>query len=191
MKKHNVLFTFGNTGGHIYPALALVEENDFEHSFIGAKNSLIQKSILKNSAAFFPIEPFSKNPIKVLKNIILILRYFQKIKPTLVIGLGGQNSFLVIVVAWILRKRIILMEQNALPGRVNKRLAFMANQICVSFEHSLNYFNKTKCLLTGNPIRTLPIKDKCTEELEAVIDVNMPILTVIGGSQGHVHLIYL
>ncbi len=103
----------------------------------------------------------------------------------MVVGFGGYPSLPTMLAAFILNIRTVIHEQNAVLGRVNRRLATMADKIAISFEKISHIANKDikKTILTGNPVRN---DIKAVRELsypELSLEEHIQIL-ITGGSQG-------
>jgi len=90
----------------------------------------------------------------------------------------------VVVAAWLMRKKIVLHEQNILPGITNRLLSPFADRIYVSFKETRANFNPKKVRVTGNPIREeILVGDK--QSMTTDPDPGRPFtILVIGGSQG-------
>ncbi len=102
------------------------------------------------------------------------------------IGTGGYTTAAVLVAQRLLVGRIVIHEQNAVPGRTNKWLARIAGRVCVTFEDSAKAFPKDKVVVTGLPIRRdfadLPEKSEARRGLDLAEDLFTVL--VVGGSQG-------
>lgn len=191
-----IILATGGTGGHIFPAIAL-------YKFLllkGYKPQLIVDSRFLNFTQYisFPIKYNLITTDKLLdggliKKIVaflkLIVGIFQglyllhKIKPSVVIGFGGYTTFPTIVAARILRKKIIIHEQNIVMGNANKLLSRVADLVATTFPRVKNIPSNCKTIYTGNFIREqLTYKKK---EKFILPDKNTTVIfTVIGGSQG-------
>ncbi len=160
-----VLITAGGTGGHIYPAIAIIDKikkMDASATFlyIGTKNRM-EKDIIPNlNIEYIGIDMvgLDKNPIHCLKFGLNLLSGIKKCKkiilnfqPDIVIGVGGYVTAPVIYSASKLNVPILIHEQNSVPGKANKFLSKYANKICVSMKSSIDYFPKEKVIYTGNP----------------------------------------
>ena len=198
-----VIVTGGGTGGHIYPAVSIIEElknkeNNIEILYIGKKNSLEEKIIKKLGYDFKGIRAeglprkINKKSFIMAKELFAGLRESKKIikefKPDFVIGTGGFVTGPVLFMASRQKYNIYFHEQNSYPGITNKILSRFANKYFVTFDESIKYFkNQDRAVVTGNPIRN---KFKNIEDLkDSTIDeynLNKEIKTVFsfGGSNG-------
>jgi len=101
--------------------------------------------------------------------------------------MGGYSSGPVVVAAWMLGIKIVLCEQNILPGITNRILSFFADRVCVAFKETTIKFNQKKIRHTGNPVRreimenTLQVQEK--KEGDFIKDHPFTIF-ILGGSQG-------
>ena len=139
-----VVVTAGGTGGHIYPALAILkkikdEEKDFQCIYIGTHNRM-EKDIVPNEGYKYEaleIYGFSKKDIiRDIKNISLInkaykrsLKILKEFKPDVVLGFGGYVTYPVIKAAKKLGIKTFIHEQNSIPGKSNKMLSKYKKQM--------------------------------------------------------------
>ncbi len=191
----------GGTGGHLYPAIAVVEQiksikSDAEFLFVGTKNKIEARVIPELGYKFktiwisgFARKITLKNilfPIKLL--VSLMQSFFINIvfKPRVAIGCGAYISGPVVWSADWLGSKVLLMEQNSFPGITNRLLEKSADEIHLSFEESKKYFRfKDKLNVTGNPVRiSMELKNKEESRLQFDLDKNKKTLLVIGGSLG-------
>jgi len=218
-----IFIASGGTGGHIMPAKATAEEfikNRYEVTVLGDKKCLaffsdkkifncykIQSS--KVGKTIFDLLSFSiKIGFGTIKSLLLI---FLK-RPKYVFCFGGYATFPVALASVIARKKLILHEQNAHLGKVNRIFAKYAYKIALSFSTTTGLDKKYqhKIVITGNPVRK-DIAKLSKEDYKLPIDDLMPniknrlgykvllhsdfsnlrnikkepfIITVIGGSGG-------
>ena len=188
-----VVIAGGGTGGHVFPALVvgeLLREKGAEVSFIGTKKGIESELVPKrgwkiaylNASKWKGQGVLSRlaTPFTVLFATIRAMTLLRKIKPSVVIGVGGYVSVPVLIAATMMRIPRLLMEQNAVPGVANRLLGKFANKICITFPASEGYFNKKKVVFTGNPVR---------EEMKEIPRGIPPVsdkfvLLCFGGSQG-------
>ena len=194
-----VIITAGGTGGHIYPALAILnkikeKEPNSEFIYIGTHNRM-EKDIVPAAGYHYEsieIYGFSKTMIKRdVKNISLIYKAYKKclkimkdFKPDVVIGVGGYVTFPVIMAANKLHIKTFIHEQNSIPGKSNKVLAKKADLIGVSFKDSIKYFNQNKCKLTGNPCGENALDIKAVSKTKYHMHANKKGVLIVQGSLG-------
>src|SRR5207237_6788104 len=76
-----------------------------------------------------------------------------RVRPDLVVGVGGYASGPVLLVAALLRVPTAILEQNSIPGITNRILGRLVRAVFASFESSIRFFPARKVRLLGNPIR--------------------------------------
>lgn len=162
-----IIISAGGTGGHIYPALAIIKkfkelEPNTEVLYIGTHNRMEKDIIPKEGIQYEGIEiyGFSKTNIyRDIKNIFLIKKAIDKcenimksFKPDIVIGCGGYVTYPVIKAAKKLGIKTFIHEQNSIPGKSNISLSKIVDLVGISFKNSNIYFKKAKKVIyTGNP----------------------------------------
>lgn len=123
---------------------------------------------------------------KLLAGVFRARRILKDFGPDVVIGTGGYTTASVLVAARTLALKIVIHEQNTIPGRTNRWLSHIADKVCISFDSSSSFFPKEKVILTGLPIRTefgsLPGKNEARKMLSLKQDAFT--ILVVGGSQG-------
>ena len=199
--KQKIVIAGGGTGGHLYPAIAIAEEiqksSNYEVIFFGSKYG-IESDILKkysNKYYLFNIRGIQRSlslrsiainilfPFRFIISFIKTFLLFIKINPIMVIGTGGYASGVPLIIAVLLKKRILIQEQNSMPGLTTKKISKYAEAVCVAYNSISNEING-KIILTGNPIRSNLVEmDK--NKARALLNIkNRFTLLVIGGSQG-------
>ncbi|MBI9036857.1 MAG: undecaprenyldiphospho-muramoylpentapeptide beta-N-acetylglucosaminyltransferase [Bacteroidales bacterium] len=202
MKKYKILISGGGTGGHVFPAIAIANElkkrlNDASILFIGAKGKI---EMSKVPEAGYPIEAlwisgFQRNiniknlsfPIKLTLSLLKSRKIIKKFKPDIAIGVGGYASGPALKMAQKSGIPTLIQEQNSFPGITNRLLSKSVDKICVAYEGMDKYFDKSKIVITGNPIReeVIDISGKRNEALKFFdLSTDKKTLLVIGGSQG-------
>jgi UDP-N-acetylglucosamine--N-acetylmuramyl-(pentapeptide) pyrophosphoryl-undecaprenol N-acetylglucosamine transferase len=151
----------GGTGGHIFPGLAVAEalrEKAWRVHWLGAPGSMESRLVPPRGFAFETID-FSGVRGKGLKTIVLLplrlLKAFwqsigvvRRVKPDVVIGLGGYITFPGGMMSVLLGKPLVLHEQNSVAGMANRILAGVADRVFTAFPNVLK-----KALWVGNPLR--------------------------------------
>lgn len=204
MEKIIICLTGGGTGGHLYPLVNIakvlkkeisIKGWDYEIFYLGAepfdKNSLINEGIdiitipSVKIRRYFDIKNFIdifKFPFGFLKALWIL---FLKM-PNVVFSKGGYGTLEVVLSAWILRIPIVIHESDAIPGLSNKIAGKFANKIAVNFQKALKYFNPKKTAIIGQPIHPDFDNINPTDEdyKKYNLDKNLPIILILGGSQG-------
>ncbi len=112
------------------------------------------------------------------KAVLSIRRVWKGQRPDLLVGVGGYASISAVLAALISRIPVVLYEQNAMPGLVNRTLARFSSAIMLGFEAANNHLNqRIRRIVTGNIVR---------ESIAAIRwQAHQPAhLLVLGGSQG-------
>lgn len=161
-----IAITAGGTGGHIFPALAIINkikshDKNSKFLYFGTTDRMEKDIIPEKGIPYIGIQMKGLNRKNILKNITVLKIYLaaikkaevelKKFKPDIVIGVGGYITAPVLVAANHLGIKTIIHEQNSIPGVSNKLLSHFVNKICVSFKESESYFPKKKTIYTGNP----------------------------------------
>lgn len=194
-----VVISAGGTGGHIYPALAILskikkEEPNSEFLYIGTHNRMekdlipemnipyesIEITGLKRKLTFDNIKTLS-NFIKARKKCLNIIKEFN---PDIVIGAGGYVTAPVIWAGKKLNCKTFIHEQNSVVGLSNKYLAKYADKIGVSFESTLSEFPKEKVVLTGNPCGEKAIQTKKANKKDFGLSEDKKLVLIVMGSLG-------
>lgn len=198
-----ILIVTGASGGHIFPALALVE------SLKNISNKLLLVLPKKNQGNTIAVEfadvkyihasnlNFKLNSKNIIglywflvgawEGLLVILRF----KPDVVVGFGSLNTVALIFWAWLFRIKTIIHEQNVIPGKANCLLAKLVDKVAVSFSQTRNYLNiaNEKIVFTGNPLRNNLVKIDRKQALDffKFKEGKFNIL-ITGGSQGSTKL---
>lgn len=196
LRKH-VILASGGTGGHIFPARALAEELISRNIDVTLMTDLRGKKYdtLFPGVSIVPIKSGSPSiggiVRKMLAAVNIVVGTFQsllilrKLKPVAVVGFGGYPSMPPCAAASLLNIPLILHEQNAVLGRVNKLLASRASRIATSFHHTENPDPAVtqKMAYTGNPVRSEIVKLHGSGYQAPSTNGRISLL-VLGGSQG-------
>ena len=194
-----VIISAGGTGGHIYPALAIInkikeKEPNSEFLYIGTHNRMEKDIVPSKGIPFKSIEMYGFNKKHLFKNfktVRCLFKAFQdckkmikNFKPDIVIGVGGYVTVPVIMSAKKLGYKTFLHEQNALPGKSNRFLSKYCDLIGVSFESSLKYFPSGKVVMTGNPCSEDALKVPSVVKSSLGLSVNKKLVLIVMGSLG-------
>ncbi|HAJ95644.1 MAG TPA: undecaprenyldiphospho-muramoylpentapeptide beta-N-acetylglucosaminyltransferase [Actinobacteria bacterium] len=179
-RRKNILITGGGTGGHLYPAIAVIEYIQKNHPlaniiFIGSGKGSGKKLIPDMGIEFYTVKARGiaggSGPLKKIINYILFIIYLipgfirsanilRKKKIDIVLGMGGYICAPVMLAAIIRKIPFTLHEQNYIPGRLNRLFSGRAKYFFTSFEDTKRFLGKgnKNIIFSGNPVRA-SIKD--------------------------------
>lgn len=191
-----IIVSAGGTGGHIYPAIALINkikelEPNSEILYIGTHNRMEKDIIPKFDINYLPIEVTGLKRKLTFENVKSIVQFFKSISiakhaiedfdPDVVVGFGGYVTAPVITAARRLGIPTFIHEQNSVSGLANKLLSKFATSIGVSLEVSLRDYGK-KAFLSGNPCSESAYYKKPTKEV--IFKKERPLVIMVNGSLG-------
>jgi len=188
-----VLIMAGGTGGHVFPALAVaavLRARDCEVVWLGTRRGIEARLV---PAAGIPVEwlritglrgkgaaSWLLAPVRLLRAICEALGIMRRRRPDVVLGLGGFVAGPGGLAARLLRRPLVIHEQNAVAGLTNRLLARLAHTVAEAFPGSFGA--AVGAITVGNPVR---------REIEALPPRGGPQhadgrarLLVFGGSQG-------
>ncbi len=195
-----ILFAGGGSGGHVYPAIAIADAvraivPDAAIAFAGTADRLEWEAVPRAGYAIHPItvQGFHRKqplrnvafPFKLMKGFGQSVSLVRAFDPDAVVGTGGYVAGPVLFAAWLLRRPIVIQEQNAFPGVTNKALGRMAAAIHLAFPEAARFFEADRCVVSGNPTRSA-LRDADPHEARRYFDLpaDARVLLVFGGSLG-------
>ena len=194
-----VIISAGGTGGHIYPALAIVncikeKEPKSEFLYIGTHNRMEKDIVPKYDIPFIDIEMYGFNRKNIFKNFKTIKCLFKskrelkkiikEFNPDIVIGVGGYITFPVITTAHKLGYKTFIHEQNSVAGKANLMMADCVDLIGVSLKSSMGEFPTRKVIFTGNPCGENALKVKKIDKTTLGFSKTKKLVVVVMGSLG-------
>lgn len=190
-RQKTALVMAGGTGGHIFPGLAVAEElraRGWRVHWLGTPGSMESRIVPPQGFAFEPIDfsgvrgkglvTLALLPLRLLRAFWQSVGVVRRVKPDVVIGLGGYVTFPGGMMAVLLGKPLVLHEQNSVAGLVNKVLAGVADRIFTAFPNVLK-----KGVWVGNPLRAAFTRQAGPQERFAGRSGPLRLL-VVGGSLG-------
>lgn len=188
----SVIIAGGGTGGHIFPGIAIAQEFKRRNPetrilFVGTAQGLEKKIVPREGFDLQTIEVAALKRVgflKRIKSLLMLPKSFlavrsliQRVKPDVVIGVGGYVSGPVVLIASLMGIPTLVAEQNALPGFTNRVLSKFVNAAALTFEEARKFFGD-KAEITGNPVRA-EFFDISPKQADDVIHI-----FITGGSQG-------
>lgn len=189
-----VLVMAGGTGGHVFPALAVAEAlraRGAEVTWMGTRLGLEARVV---PAAGIPVEWITIGglrgkslatrlaaPFRIALAVGQAVRIVWRLRPQVVLGMGGYAAGPGGIAAWLLRRPLVIHEQNAIAGTTNRLLARLARRVLAAFPGA--FPDGVHAEVVGNPVRptiaALPPPGQRYAERTGRLR-----LLVLGGSQG-------
>jgi UDP-N-acetylglucosamine--N-acetylmuramyl-(pentapeptide) pyrophosphoryl-undecaprenol N-acetylglucosamine transferase len=192
------------TGGHLAPALALIEElqkskKDVDVVFVGRKYptdqertlSLEYKEISKKNLTFISLEAGRLTRVMSVSSLIGILKIpigflqaffiINKSRPNIIMSFGGYLALPLVFWGYIFKIPVFTHEQTIKPGLANNLISFFSKKIFVSFDEVKNDFPSNKTYVSGNPVKSSIFK---IEKKPFEIKKDRPVIYITGGSIG-------
>ncbi len=165
MTTRTILIMAGGTGGHVFPGLAVADylkqigwhvvwlgtEAGMETKLVpqrGYQTEVISFSGLRGKR----LTTWLTLPLRLLKAFFQSVRIIQRVKPDVVLGMGGYPAFPGGMMASLLNKPLVIHEQNSVAGLTNKILAQVADKIFLGFP-DVGLAKKARAMCSGNPVR--------------------------------------
>lgn len=190
------------TGGHITPALALIDElkknSDIEIIFVGRQhanprernNTFEFQAIHELGIKFVNLETgrssnitsvdFIGNIYLFAKGLLNSFKIIYSQKPDIIFSFGGYIALPIAIVGYFMRIPIYTHEQTLIPGSANKIIGKLSKFIFVSFPESVKYFDEKKTVIVGNPVR----KNILSPKGKFKIETKKKVIYITGGSLG-------
>ena len=184
--KKLIVFSAGGSGGHVFPAISLIDYFYNKYNFYFLTDSRCEY-ILKDkynyqtiSSSAFPKNFFDlpRAMSKIFIGTFSCLRLFREVRPSIVIGFGGYVSIPAIIAAKILRIPTVIHEQNSVLGKANRFLSLFTNFVALTYKNTKYVAKNKKIIFTGMPLR------KEFYKKYNLTKSNKKRILVIGGSQG-------
>jgi UDP-N-acetylglucosamine--N-acetylmuramyl-(pentapeptide) pyrophosphoryl-undecaprenol N-acetylglucosamine transferase len=196
MMQRCALVMAGGTGGHIFPGLAVAEalrDKGWRVHWLGgngsADNPSMESQLVPPRGFAFETIDFSGVrgkgvitlaflPLRLLRAFWQSIQVLRRVKPNVVIGLGGYIAFPAGMMAVLLGKPLVLHEQNSVAGMVNKVLAQVADRVFTAFPDVLK-----NAQWVGNPLRHA-FTQQAAPDVRFAGRTGPLRLLVVGGSLG-------
>jgi UDP-N-acetylglucosamine--N-acetylmuramyl-(pentapeptide) pyrophosphoryl-undecaprenol N-acetylglucosamine transferase len=206
-----VLITGGGTGGHVAPAMAVIDalrrlDPTIELRYVGSPTGLEAKFAHDAGVEFVGIATGklrrASNPLKLvtLRNVRDLARVpmgvgqafkaVRRFKPNVVLSTGGYVCVPTVLAAALLRVPVLTHEQTITVGLANRIAGRVAKRIALTFEESRNLLSPklaAKATITGNPLRSELFSGSASNAGRFGFlpdDAELPCVYVTGGAQG-------
>ncbi len=186
-----VLIMAGGTGGHIFPGLAVAEclrAQGVPVVWLGAVGGMETKVVQAHRIELHSVavgglrgkglKTRLQAPLMLLRALFASLSVLRRVKPRSVLSMGGYVAGPGGLAAWLLRRPLLVHEQNSVAGFTNRRLASVARRVLVGFADALPQAD-----WVGNPVRATIAALPAPARRMAGRD-GRPRLLVLGGSLG-------
>jgi UDP-N-acetylglucosamine--N-acetylmuramyl-(pentapeptide) pyrophosphoryl-undecaprenol N-acetylglucosamine transferase len=204
MEEHGqmkVAIAGGGTGGHIYPAIAVVEclraaDASLDVVFVGTRRGL-ERGIVPSlgyrmrhiAARPLPSKKDARLVAAALYALVGLVQSFWVLlaeRPSVVVGTGGYASGPLVFAAMLAGVPTLLIEPNVIPGRTTMMLAGFVDRIALGFQESVKYFRKgTNLRVTGVPVRSTLLAPRREDGIKRFgLDQGRRTVLVFGGSRG-------
>ncbi|RFO95886.1 undecaprenyldiphospho-muramoylpentapeptide beta-N-acetylglucosaminyltransferase [Rhodoferax lacus] len=189
--QRTALIMAGGTGGHIFPGLAVAEAlraKGWRVHWLGAPGSMESRLVPARGFALELVD-FSGVRGKGIKTLVLLplrllrafwqsLQVVRRVKPDVLVGLGGYITFPGGLMGVACGKPLVLHEQNSVAGLANKVLASVADRVFTAFPNV-----SPMGVHVGNPLRSEFLK-QAEPQARFAGRSGLLRLLVVGGSLG-------
>jgi len=186
-----VMICAGGTGGHVFPALAVaavLRARGHEVVWMGAPESFESRTVVKHGIAMETIHvkglrgkgamSWFGAPLKLIRAVREALAVLRRQQPAVVLGMGGFAAGPGGFAAWLLRRPLVIHEQNAAPGLTNRLLRHLAHVVLQAFPKTF-----ADARTVGNPVRA-GFAELADPARRLGARAGRAQVLVIGGSQG-------
>lgn len=181
----------GGTGGHIFPGLAVaraLRERGWRVHWLGTPGGMENRIVPPEGFAFEGIDfagvrgkgllAIALLPLRLLKAFWQSLQVVRRVRPDVLVGLGGYVTFPGGMMGVLAGKPLVLHEQNSVAGMANKVLSGVADRVFTAFPRVMK-----QGAWVGNPLRETFLRQPAPEERFAGRTGALRLL-VVGGSLG-------
>ena len=193
---NKLLIAASGTGGHLFPAIATAEHLRGPIEWLGVPDRLETELVPE----CYPLHTVRMGGVQSKLGLGIFKVFFQFVQATLatrrlllqgnfrgVFTTGGYIAAPAIIAARSLGLPAVLHESNAMPGKVTRWLSPWCSLVAIGFKETRQYLPKqAKTVWMGTPVRSQFLADSQTNLEELAIPDDVPLIVVIGGSQGAV-----
>lgn len=194
-KPKKLLVAASGTGGHLFPAIATVEQLDYDIEWLGVPNRLETRLVpeqyplhlvdlegIQTTLGLGGVRLF----IKLLGSVRQVRQLLRQGKFDGVFTTGGYIAAPAIIAARSLGLPAILHESNALPGKVTRWLSPWCSTVALGFSAAAAHLPKATSICVGTPVRQAFQQSGAAQLEDLGVPAGAPLIAVVGGSQGAV-----
>ena len=193
--------TAGGTGGHIYPALSVLEAlrqrhgQGLEARFFGPEDRGERRLVESARISFVPVPSaavrgrgplgLARSAVRLLRGTATAWRRLRTFKPDVVFSTGGYASFPASVAARLQRRPLVVYLPDVTPGWAVRAEARLATRLATTADAALDHLPRKKTVVTGYPVRPEFFREtKATARELLGLPATGRVLLVAGASQG-------
>ncbi len=199
----------GGTGGHVYPALTVVEAMVRPKSagpglpllaatevlWIGSQDGIEEELVTRAGLEFVGLAAGGlrgmgllaqiRNSARIANSVRKAQSILARFKPDVVFVTGGFACVAVTVAAWVQHIPVLIYLPDIMPGQAIRFLSRFAARVAVTSEESYHYLKRDKVVVTGYPVRReILTLDRAQARQSLGLDPGLKTLLVFGGSRG-------
>ena len=186
-----LLIAASGTGGHLFPAIALAQQlPDYKIEWLGVpdrlERELVPAEYPLNTIAVEGIQQrFGLGTLRIIGRLASSVHQVRQLLKTEmfdgVFTTGGYIASPAIIAARWQGLPVILHESNAIPGKVTRFFSPLCSAVALGFESTAQYLPRARTVYVGTPVRS---SFREVQKLELPIPKDVPLIVVVGGSQG-------
>ena len=199
-KPKKLLIAASGTGGHLFPAIATAQQlsaqlPDTQIEWLGVpdrlETQLVPEQYFLHTVRMSGVQ--GSLGLGTIKLLVRFARATAQVRSLLkkgnfqgVFTTGGYISAPAILAARSLGLPAVMHESNALPGKVTRWLSPWCTLVALGFAEAAEHLPKAKTRVVGTPVRSQFLAAAQTELADINIPFDVPLIVVVGGSQGAV-----
>ncbi len=137
---------------------------------------------------YFSIKNITDIP-KIIAGFFQSIKIIRKFKPEYILSAGGFVAVPVVWAAWLMRVKVLIHQQDVVPGLANRLCIPCASNITLTFQNSLKHFPAKKSKVIGNPVREELLSASRDDGYKIFdLDPTLKTVLVLGGGTGAVEI---
>lgn len=199
----------GGTGGHVYPALVVVEallEPEADGSprpilepddvlWIGSRGGIEEEMVRRSAIEFVGLAAGglrgmgllvkARNALRIVGSVRKARKVLSEFRPDVVLVTGGYACVSVALAARVLRIPVLIYLPDIVPGMAIRFLSRIARRVAATSEESRHHLDREKLVVTGYPVRSKVFRlERDQARVFLQLDMDLPVVLVFGGSRG-------